>query len=134
MRRTQCLAAGLKLVVLIGALASAPLTALAQEAIPTATRGADGGAPTIGWPDTAEAPMRLSDHVDGGPGFLRPTGPCGGPRYTASGKLDKSAHGEVWAGVGTHGYREIGAATCLPIGDNSAVTIAVDVGHIGGRR
>src|SRR5262245_43028587 len=38
---------------------------------------------------------------------------------------DRKPHGEVWAGIGTHGYREIGGVVTQPIGDCSFVTIAV---------
>ena len=102
--------------------------AAAQEAIPTATRGSDGAAPAAPATDT----IRLRDEVDSGPGFLRPTGPCGGPLKTPEGKPDKTVHGQVWAGVGTNGYREIGGVACMPLGDNAAVSIAVDAGHIDG--
>ena len=109
----------------IGAFAPA---ALAQEAIPTAT-----GAPGDGAPPTPESgPLRLSDHTDQGPDFLRPVGPCGGPARKEDGKPDKSPHGEVWAGVGTNGYRDIGGAVCAPLGDNAALSVAVDAGKING--
>lgn len=102
--------------------------AMAQEAIATAARGSDGSVPATAAADT----LRLNDHFDDGPGFLRPAGPCGGPRKTADGKTDKTPHGQVWAGVGTSGYREIGGVACMPLSDNAAVTIAVDAGHING--
>jgi hypothetical protein len=78
--------------------------------------------------------MRLSDHVDGGPGFLRPAGPCGGPATRPDGKPDRSPHGEVWAGIGTGGYREIGGAACVPLGEGAAVNIAIDAGQYPGWR
>jgi hypothetical protein len=113
-----------------------PGAALAQDApIPTAAGAPNGGAPDAG--DGAGgygSPLRLDDHPDDGPGFLRPAGPCGGPAKTADGKTDKSPHGEVWAGVGTHGYREGGGVVCVPVGDQGSVTIAVDAGQINGRR
>lgn len=99
-----------------------------DEAIPTAA-----GAPTGGAPEPSYGgPLRLDDRFDTGPGFLRPAGPCGGPAKTADGKTDKTPHGEVWAGVGTRGYREAGGAVCVPLGENSALTIAVDAGHLDG--
>jgi hypothetical protein len=129
MSRSAAASAGptfLALAAMIATLAALP--ARAQEAIPTAARA--GAAPVAETPDTDT--LRLSDHVDQGPGFLRPAGPCGGPAKTADGKTDKTPHGEVWAGVGTNGYREIGGVTCVPLGENSAVTIAVDAGQING--
>lgn len=110
-------------------IAAAPLGVHAQEAIPTAPGGPAGFPPLA--PPT-DAPLRLSDHVDGGPGFLRPLGPCGVPINKEDGTKDKSPHGEVYAGVGTHGYREIGGVVCMPVGDKSAVTIAVDAGQFDG--
>ncbi|HZK99512.1 MAG TPA: hypothetical protein VFC47_06400 [Caulobacteraceae bacterium] len=108
-------------------------TARAQEAIPTAQRPA------------ADAPAREAidpvstldaDHPrfdDRGPGPM--IGPCGstGPNARGDGP-DHKAHGEVTAGAGTRGYREAGAVVCQPIGDDAAVTIAIDAGRIGGRR
>ncbi len=95
--------------------------ALAQEAIATAggvnPNAAPKGAASV--PDLG-APERFAD------GPLGPRmGPCG-PLQTADGKPDKGVHGEVHAGVGTHGYREIGGAICKPIGENGAIAIAVD--------
>jgi hypothetical protein len=52
---------------------------------------------------------------------------------------DRKPHGEVWAGIGTHGYREVGGVVTQPIGDCGSVTIAVshseaDFGRGHGRR
>ena len=120
----------------VGALliTATPIAAQAQEAIATATHAPDGGA--LATP-ASDRPLSLDDSRDDGPGFLRPRGPCGGPAKTADGKTDRTPHGEVFAGVGTHGYREAGGAVCVPVGDNTAVSIAIDAGQIngwGGRR
>ena len=97
---------------------------VAQEAIPTAAGSPTGGAPI----PASSGPLRLADHRDfGGDDIVRPVGPCGAPPKP-DGAPDKSPHGEVFAGVGTHGYREGGGVVCLPIGDKAAVTVA------GGRR
>jgi hypothetical protein len=108
--------------------AAFPVPALAQEAIPTAVGAPGDGAP----PAPEDAPLRLSDRIDRGEEFLRPIGPCGGPALTRDGKPDKAPHGEVWAGIGTHGYRDIGGVVCAPLGDKGAVSIAVDAGRIDG--
>jgi hypothetical protein len=108
--------------------AAAPTAVLAQEAIPTATGALGEGAP----PAPESGPLRLSDRIDEGPDVLRPVGPCGGPARKEDGKPDKSPHGEVWAGIGTHGYRDIGGVVCAPLVDNAAVSIAVDAGQING--
>jgi hypothetical protein len=50
---------------------------------------------------------------------------------------DRRPHGEVWAGVGTGGYKTVGAVVTQPIGDCSEVTVAVsqtDQGRVRRRR
>lgn len=108
----------------------APVAGQAQEAIPTAAHAPSGGAPA---PSPAADTLRLSDHVDQGPDFLGPVGPCGGPARTEDGKPNKDPHGAVWAGVGTSGYRELGGAVCVPLGESGAMSIAVDTGQVNGR-
>ena len=104
--------------------------AMAQEAIPTVPAGPAAGAAAT----TATAPITLPDRLDrGDEGPLR-VGPCGTASQNPDGKPDKGPHGEVWAGVGTHGYREIGGVVCQPLGANSALTIAVDRTELGGPR
>lgn len=39
---------------------------------------------------------------------------------------DRKPHGEIWGGIGTHGYREGGAAVTAPLGDCGSATIIVD--------
>jgi hypothetical protein len=103
--------------------------AFAQEAIPTAAGSPTGGAP----PTTSNGPLRLPEHhFDDGDDIVRSVGPCGVPAR-ADGKPDRSPHGQVFAGVGTNGYREGGGIVCVPIGDKAAVTVAVDAGRIGER-
>jgi hypothetical protein len=113
-------------IIALAGIAAAWAPARAQEAIPTAAGAPNGGAPMA---EPADAPLRLSDHFDKGPDVVRAAGPCGAPAKTEDGKTDKSPHGEVWAGVGNHGYREGGGAVCLPLGDSAAVNIAVDAGQ-----
>jgi hypothetical protein len=49
---------------------------------------------------------------------------------------DGKPHGEVWAGVGTRGYREIGGVVTQPLGKCGSLTVAVDrtEGDFGRRR
>jgi hypothetical protein len=107
--------------------------ARAQEAIPTAANTADGGAPAAA---PTGGPIIISnrrEHDDRGPVRV---GPCGGVERSVDGgppKPDRNPHGEVWAGAGTHGYRDVGGVVCIPAGDNAAVTIAVDANHWGRR-
>ena len=105
----------------------------AQEVIPTAANAnVDGGAPAA----PASGPISTSNkrqRDDRGPARI---GPCGGVERSIDDgppKPDRNPHGAVWAGVGTHGYREAGGAVCIPIGDNAAVNIAVDSTHWGRR-
>jgi hypothetical protein len=98
----------------------------AQEAIPTAANQPDGGAPVAA---SSDGPLMISHKSmrdDRGP---LPVGPCGGVARSVDGgppKPDRNPHGAVWGGVGTHGYRDVGGAVCIPIGDNSRIAIAVD--------
>lgn len=39
---------------------------------------------------------------------------------------DGKPHGEVWAGIGNHGYREVGGVVTQPIGKCGSLTVAVD--------
>lgn len=99
-------------------------TATAQQAISTAQDAALGGAP----PAPPAGPVNLPPHrLDTAQNILRPVGPCGGLPNPDTGKPDKSPHGEVFVGAGTHGYREAGGAVCVPVGDHAAVNVAVDV-------
>jgi hypothetical protein len=116
------------------ALSLSPIgAACAQEAIPTAQHAAaDAPAPpATGAVSTLDAERDRFDDRGARPMM----GPCGptGPNAKGDGP-DQKAHGEVMVGAGTRGYREAGAVVCQPIGDNSAVTIAVDAGQIHGRR
>ena len=55
------------------------------------------------------------------------TGSCEAPP-------DRKPHGEVWGGVGTGGYREVGGVVTQPIGECGSVTIAVDKTEFDGDR
>jgi hypothetical protein len=106
-----------------------------QEAISTAANSPDGGAP--GAAASGAGPILLSDKSsdfdDRGPIMV---GPCGGVAKSVDGgplKPDKNPHGEVWGGVGTHGYREAGGALCVPLGQNAQVSVAVDTVRWGRR-
>jgi hypothetical protein len=47
---------------------------------------------------------------------------------------DRNPHGEVWAGIGTGGYREAGGVVTKPLGDCGSVTVAIDHLSIDGLR
>jgi hypothetical protein len=109
--------------------------ASAQEAIPTA----QGATP----PDTSKEPppAPLGARPVEALAPMQP-GPCGtGPTpkmapLDANGEpqVDTSPHGEMYAGVGTRGYREVGGTVCVPVGKSGAVTISVDQTKFDGRR
>jgi hypothetical protein len=116
------------LILALGAVGAG--AARAQEAIATAQAAAPP-APAAGAtpPPLPERP-RYSDE---GP---LPVGPCGNEAKVVDGEIQKpdhNPHGEVFAGVGTHGYREGGAVVCLPLGDTASLTVAVDAARIGHR-
>jgi len=122
-------------IALVAALSAAigvlPTIAAAQEAIPTAA-----GAPAAPAPAASAAPITLPDTIDEDDAGPLPVGPCGAVGQIKDGQVqkpDRKPHGAVWAGVGTRGYREAGGVVCQPIGEHSAVTIAVDAARIGGR-
>jgi hypothetical protein len=121
-----------KMFGLIGAALLLATRVSAQEAIPTAS-GAGAPPAQVNGIDPTWITKDADEHDDRGP---TPIGPCGAPYKEAQDgqlKQDKNPHGQVWAGVGTHGYRDIGGAVCIPVGQNGQVSIAVDADHWGRR-
>jgi hypothetical protein len=86
------------------------------------TSSAQASAPQ---PTTAPPPLSSPRRLANGPQPVA-MGPCGPEKVKPNGELDTAPHGEVSAGVGNHGYREIGGAICQPIGQNAAVSVSVD--------
>jgi hypothetical protein len=41
---------------------------------------------------------------------------------------DRAPHGEVWAGAGSNGYRDVGGVVTEPIGNCSTLTVGYDQG------
>lgn len=77
------------------------------------------------------APVQITE-PDAGPAAAESRPGC-----AAAEAAERQPHGEVWGGVGTHGYRDAGGAVTLPTGKCSSVSIAVDRmegGFIGWRR
>jgi hypothetical protein len=103
--------------------------AAAGEVVTTA--GASGQAP----PQAAQpaAPLSVQPHRDADLGGQTP--PLVNPRCPMV-PPDGKAHGEVWGGVGTSGYRDAGGAVTVPTGKCSSVSIAIDraQGDFGWRR
>jgi hypothetical protein len=91
-------------------------------------------------PSTEPAPPigYVRDHED----EIDRSNPCGpGPtprkvQYDANGEPipDRSIHGEVSAGIGTHGYREVAGSVCVPVSDKGFVALSVDQTQFDGRR
>lgn len=118
--------------VLLAAALLAPVPALAQEAIATAravpppaaeapppprpaVREDPNSPEAIGrWARgvIAGAPAERDEMAEAPGGCIPPT--------------DGKPHGEVWAGIGTHGYRQVGGAVTVPVGKCGYATIAVD--------
>ena len=116
----KCLAPLALLALTISAPASA------QEAIST-SRASDAGPPV-------EAPARDAASSEEDPGDWARRVLAGQPapaevRRTEEGcapaATDGRPHGEIWAGIGTRGYREIGGVVTQQIGKCGSVTIGV---------
>ncbi|HEV2366242.1 MAG TPA: hypothetical protein VGS12_18840 [Caulobacteraceae bacterium] len=122
----------LTLISMLAVLALPAAPAAAQELVPSAGGGAQA---TPGSAAKPPGPLDPPDEItDPGPDPVM--GPCGptspDPRHPD--RPDRKPHGEVFGGVGTHGYREAGGVVCQPLGDHAAVTIAIDAAHIDGWR
>jgi hypothetical protein len=116
----------LPLIIVAGLIASGP--SWAQEAIATASNTPPPA------PTSSPAPLQLGGRdgfSDEGAPIVGPCGAVGAFHDGVAEKPDKTPHGSISAGVGTHGYREVGGVVCMPVGDHAAVTVAVDVGRIG---
>jgi hypothetical protein len=118
-----------------------PALASAQEAIST-SRGSDAGPPV-----EASAPAAAAggeeDPGDWARRVLAGQPAPDEPRPEAERcaiATDGRPHGEVWVGVGTRGYREIGGVVTQQIGRCGSVTIGVskvegpNMGRHSGRR
>lgn len=115
------------------ALAAAP--ASAQEAI----RTGDGGAPPVTPADGAAGTQTESDAawahrvLNAAEADARAAQPDAKALPTdakASAKCaappDRKPHGEVWAGVGSRGYRDVGGVVTQPLGSCGSVTLMID--------
>jgi hypothetical protein len=124
-------------VLLFTALAGAGIVASAARADePIATAAA--GPPPVA--ETAAAPLATDDQspeaigawargvMDGQPSTAA-AGPARGAGCTPA--IDRKPHGEVWAGVGTGGYREGGGVVTAPVGACGQVTVAIDRTDMG---
>ena len=72
--------------------------------------------------------------------WLGDKAPASAPKTTSSrledpirdpgdGQGDRKIHGEIGAGVGSHGYRSAYGVATIPIGKTSSATVAVSAGH-----
>jgi hypothetical protein len=109
------------------ALLLAPGFALADETIHTApaTQSLPAATPVLALDEVSAA---------AGAGGGARMGTCGLEKVTADGQTDTKAHGFVEAGVGTHGYRHIGAGACKPLANGGAIAVSVSQSQIQGGR
>jgi len=131
------------------ALVSQPGAALAQEVI---AAGPDGAPPVVdGGADSTALPNAVSADPDSSPEAIgrwakdviagRPTASAEAPESppqkassTCAQPADRKPHGQVWAEVGTGGYRRVGGVVTQPIGECASVTVAVEKAEGGGFR
>jgi hypothetical protein len=132
--------------VLCLTLAGAP--AFAQEAI----RTGDGGSPPVVSAPIVHAPVDGVGATQNDPQAIgawarqvlngAPTEAEAGaapPARCAGIEADGKPHGEVWAGIGTGGYRQAGGVVTQPLGACGSVTVMIDrteggYGHFRQRR
>lgn len=93
--------------------------AAAEEAVATADRAA-----------SAPAAIEASPLPDAAPAGADPEAPDARahPRARSRGcepPPDRKPHGEVWAGIGTGGYRSVGGVVTQPIGNCGSLTVGV---------
>ncbi|THD58625.1 hypothetical protein [Phenylobacterium sp.] len=106
-------------------------SAFAQEAIRTGDGGApphvdapvDGAVATENDPEALDAWAQRTLKAATDKALAKPAAPSA---QCAAIKADGKPHGEVWAGAGTQGYREVGGVVTQPVGDCSSVTLMVD--------
>jgi hypothetical protein len=110
---------GLALAALITTQASAAeLITTAKDATSGSPQAGAVAAPVSIPPLGAAPPIQLGLDDDQPMAAAEPT--CNGLNP------DGKPHGAVWAGVGTHGYRDGGGAVTAPLGKCGSVSIAVD--------
>jgi hypothetical protein len=111
----------MRLFVIAAALSLAAGAAWADGPVTTASNAEQ--AP----PQPQSAPPPLAGVTDSAAPPRVAMGPCGPERVKSDGKLDTAPHGEVEAGIGTHGYRHLAGAVCQPVGQNAAVAVSASV-------
>jgi hypothetical protein len=103
----------------------------AQETIQTGVHAPVSGPPM----PVIDQPLTLPEDMGPDPEAPVRVGPCGSVAPAVdgpAGQPDTKPHGQVWAGVGTQGYRNVGGVVCQPIGQDGSLNIAVDAGRWGG--
>jgi len=106
-------------LVCLAILAASP--AVAGEAVATAGDGAPPPAAAVsGLPDTDPA------SADGPQAEGAQAARGDAPRRGCEQPPDRKPHGEVWAGIGTGGYRSVGGVVTQPIGRCGSVTVGVN--------
>jgi hypothetical protein len=133
-------------VVAAGLLAGlAAATASAQEVIKTGPDGAPPAAAHVApmaepGADPEQSPEAIGawgrrvlegrpaprEQAMAGPADGRQTPGCTPPP-------DRRPHGEVWAGAGAGGYRDVGGVVSQPLGNCGSVTLMIDKSHADDR-
>jgi hypothetical protein len=108
----------MRLIIVAAAFSLAAGAAWADGPVTTASN-ADQVPPQ---PQAAAPP--LAGVSDGAASQRVALGPCGPERVKPDGKLDTAPHGEIEAGIGTHGYRHLAGTVCQPIGQNGAIQVS----------
>jgi hypothetical protein len=124
------------LCLVFAAAVLAPAAGLAQEVI---TAGPEGSPPAAETPKGLEAPAddQSPEAIGRWARGVLAGAPAEGPKASPPASpgcvppADRHPHGEVWAGIGTGGYREAGAVVSKPVGNCGHVTIAIDKVEMG---
>lgn len=132
----------LTLLAVLGAALALGGGASAQEVIAAGPKGAPPAATTEVTSEADNSPEAigawgrriLAGEPAAADAKAAPNGP--GKASGCAPPPDHRPHGEVWAGIGTGGYREVGGVVTQPIGDCGQVSVAIDKveGRFGPRR
>jgi hypothetical protein len=126
---------------LLSALAAALLAASAASAQEVVKTGPDGAPPAAapvgpmpagGGRDPEQSPQAIGAWargvLAGEPSREQAAAaPANGARPSGcTPPPDRKPHGEVWAGAGTGGYRDVGGVVTQPLGDCGSITVMID--------
>ncbi|HVI32032.1 hypothetical protein [Phenylobacterium sp.] len=115
--------AGLALAFGTAAWAQEPMTTAGASASPPAAESAPAPIADA----TAAEDRRAREIGDWARGVLegRPSEETADAASARCPPSDGKPHGQVWAGIGTRGYRTVGGVVTQPLGDCGSVTVGV---------